>query len=70
MAQRKPNIKKEIRRHIRGINKYLTDEYLHAVSTFILLCNCHPLYRKAYAIRANQCGFITDGELSNFKTEG
>lgn len=39
---------KEIRRHVKAYNKYLTDDFLETLSPARLIGFCHPIYRDNY----------------------
>ena len=45
---------KEIKRHTKAYNRYLTDEFLDNIPVRNLLGFCHPIYRHNYREKLNK----------------
>ncbi|MCK9431111.1 MAG: hypothetical protein M0R17_14145 [Candidatus Omnitrophica bacterium] len=52
-------LRTEIENSVTAFNKILKDEVKY-MPLYILLCNCHPLYRKDYAIRLHKMGKMNE----------
>lgn len=63
------NLRKELFRHIKSLNRHLTDIILMEMSVWRLLRLCHPLYRLDYAKKLEKLDMIEEESLSKIERD-
>ncbi|MCK9430609.1 MAG: hypothetical protein M0R17_11475, partial [Candidatus Omnitrophica bacterium] len=58
-------LRTEIENSVTAFNKILKDEVKY-MPLYILLCNCHPAYRKDYAIQLYKMGKMDERTARTF----
>jgi hypothetical protein len=63
--QERFSLRKEIETTVISCNKFLRDE-VKFMTLYILLCNCHPLYRSDYARKLFAMGKLSENQAKEF----
>jgi len=47
-----------LKQSIKGVNKFMTDEFVDSLSYVELLCNCPPIYREEFENKLKKEGLL------------